>query len=112
MNENKSQNTKELIALNINTNNINTVSGTNTSDILLDKKNIIKTEIYNNKVILLKPKNQTKEDLKEKNYNNIKDIYYNNIENINKISKERKNSKESFGTIILQKKNEIILFFK
>ena len=110
MNENKSQNTKELIALNINTNNINTVSGTNTSDILLDKKNIIKTEIYNNKVILLKPKNQTKEDLKEKNDNNIKDIYYNNIENINKISKERKNSKESFGTIILQKKMKLFCF--
>ena len=104
--------------LNVNTNNINTISGTNTSDILLDKKNILKIEIYNNKMMIIKPNYQEKEYLKEntlqhsnENINIKNNIYKIKIsEKIDKNSKERKNSKENFGTIILQKKMKLFSF--
>ena len=61
-----------------------------TSANILENKKILKTEIYNNKRIILNTKYKEKE----------KEILSNRIKN----SKERKNSKENFGEYILQKK--------
>ena len=85
--------------LKINTEHINTI--TNTTEIL-DKKNVLKTEIFNNKLIIIKPKYQQK----EKEIENEKEKEVNKKEK----DKERINNKENFGTIILQKKMKLFSF--
>ena len=66
----------------------NNNSNNNAASDTLDDKKILKTEIYNNKKIIMKPKYKEQE------------ISTKQIKN----SKERHNSKENFGAYILQKK--------
>lgn len=91
--QNRKNSKKIMINFKKNRNDLNIkVNNNNYNSDSLDNNKLLKTEIYNNKKIIINPKYKENEILENKT-----------IE-INKNSKERKNNKENFGAYILQKK--------